>query len=112
MTVRDIDKVGDVLDVVIAAGATDAGSVTFLVADESKYLDEAREIAIGDARRKAEVYAKASHVQIGGVVSITENTGSTPPAAMMARADPAGIPIATGEDTLRVQVTVGFEIAR
>jgi uncharacterized protein YggE len=112
VTVREIDKVGDVLDAVVAAGATDVGSVSFLVADESKALDEAREIAIADARRKAEIYAKASGVQLGGVVSITEDTGSAPPIPMMTRANATAVPIATGEDTLRLRVTVGFEIAR
>jgi uncharacterized protein YggE len=110
--VREIDKVGDVLDGVVAAGATDAGNVSFLVADESKALDEAREIAIADARRKAEIYAKASGLPLGRVVSIAEDTGSTSPNPMMARANPGTVPIATGENTLRVRVTVGFEIGR
>jgi uncharacterized protein YggE len=112
VTVREIDKFGDVLDAVIAAGATDVGNVSFLVADESKALDEARESAIADARHKAEIYAKASGVQLGGVASITEDTGITSPIPMTARASPAAVPIATGENMLRVRVTVGFEIAR
>jgi hypothetical protein len=111
VTVREIDKVGDVLDAVVAAGATDVGSVSFSIADESEALNEARKIAIADARRKAEVYAKASGVQLGGVVSITEDSGATS-APMMARASPTAVPMAGGEDTLQVRITVGFEIAR
>jgi len=110
--IREIGKVGDVLDRVVAAGATDAGNVSFLVSDASKALDQAREAAIADARRKAEVYAKASGVGLGRVEWITEDTGNGPPVPMMARAAPAPVPIASGEDTLRVRVTVGFEIAR
>jgi uncharacterized protein len=111
VTIRDTAKVGDVLDRVTAAGATDAGNVSFLVSDPSKALDQAREAAIADARRKAEIYAKASGVRLGRVEWITEDGGSGPPVPMMARAA-APVPIASGEDTLRVRVTVAFEIAR
>src|SRR5262245_20690149 len=112
VTIREIGKVGDVLDRVITAGATDIGNVSFLVSDASKALDQAREAAIADAQRKAEVYAKASGVRLGWVEWITEVTGNGPSAPMMARAEAASVPIASGEDTLRVRVAVGFEIAR
>jgi uncharacterized protein YggE len=112
VTIREIGKVGDVLDRVVAAGATDAGNVSFLVSDASKALDQAREAAIADARRKAEVYAKASDVRLGRVEWITEDTGGGTPVPLMTRAQAAPVPIATGEDTLRVRVTVGFDIAR
>ena len=111
VTIREIGKVGDVLDRVVAAGATEVGNVSFLVSDASKALDQAREAAIADARRKAEVYAKASGVRLGQVERITEDTGSGPP-ALTARAGAASVPIASGEDTLRVRVTVGFDVAR
>jgi uncharacterized protein YggE len=112
VTIRVIGRVRDVLDKVVAAGATDVGNVSFLVSDASKALDEAREAAIADARRKAEVYAKAAGVQLGRVEWITEETGGGPSVPMMTRARAAPVPIATGEDTLRVHVTVGFDIAR
>ena len=112
VTIRDIGKIGDVLDRVVAAGATDIGNVAFLVSDVSKVLDQAREAAIADARRKAEVYAKASGVQLGRVEWVTEDTAAGPPVPMMMRAAAAPVPIATGEDTLHVRVTVGFDMAR
>jgi uncharacterized protein YggE len=112
VTIRELGKVGDVLDRVIAAGATDVGNVSFLVSDASKALDQAREAAIADARRKAEVYAKASGVRLGRVEWITEDTGNGPSAPMMARAAAASVPTASGEDTLWVRVAVGFDIAR
>ena len=112
VTIREIGKLGDVLDRVVAAGATDVGNVSFLVSDGSKALDQAREAAIADARRKAEVYAKAAGVQLGRVEWITEDTANGPPVPMMARAQATPVPIATGEDTLWVHATVGFDIAR
>jgi hypothetical protein len=73
MTIGEIGRLGDVLDRVVAVGATDVGPVTFLVSDAWEALDQAREAAIADARRKAEVYAKAAGVQLGRVEWITES---------------------------------------
>lgn len=112
--VRQIGQVGAILDALIAAGATDAGSVQFLHSDTSKPLDQARQAAIADARRKAELYAQAAGLKLGDVAWITEEPAYAPRAltgaVRMMAAAPA-IPIAAGEDTLSVQVTVGFEVA-
>ena len=113
--IKHIDRLGDVLDRLIAAGATDLWNVEFLVSDPGKALDQAREAAIADARRKAEVYARAAGVTLGRVVSIEEESGSSSPVPMRALGQPAPsmqMPIAPGESTLRARVTVGFEIAR
>jgi Protein of unknown function (DUF541) len=79
-------------------------------------LDQAREAAIADAQRKAEVYARASGLRLGRVEWISEDSGFVPPVPMLAQAPSAptaaSVPIAPGEDTLRVKVTVGFGIAR
>jgi uncharacterized protein YggE len=111
--VKDIAKVGDVIDRLIAAGATDIGGVQFLHADISKVLDGARQAAVADARRKAQLYAEAAGIRLGSVIWITEEPAYTPPYPMAAlRAAPAApTPIAVGEDTLRAQITVGFDIA-
>ncbi len=112
--IRQLDKLGDVLDRLVTAGATDVGNIAFLHADTSKVLDQAREGAIADARRKAEIYAHAAGVNLGGVTWITEEAGYQPPlpmGAMRAKAAPASVPIAVGQDTLQVRVTVGFDIA-
>jgi uncharacterized protein YggE len=114
--VRQIDQVGAIFDRLITAGATDLGNVEFLVTDPSTALDQAREAAIADARRKAEVYARASGIQLGRVEWIAEDSGFAPPVPMRSQASSgatgASVPIASGEDTLRVRITVGFDIAR
>jgi uncharacterized protein len=113
--IRKIDTVGAILDRLVTAGVTNVGNIAFLVADPSKALDQAREAAIADARRKAQVYAQASGLQLGRVIWITEDPGFAPPLPMRAlggsAAMPAPVPIATGEDTFRVRVTVGFDTA-
>ena len=113
--IRQIGKIGEILDRLIAAGATDLGNIAFLVSNPSQALDQAREVAIADARRKAEVYAHASGLRLGQVKWIIEDSGVILPVPMRAQAGSASmaapVPIATGEDTLRVKITVGFEIA-
>jgi len=112
--IRQLPKVGEILDSLIAAGATDAGSVQFLHSDTSKALDQARQAAVADARRKAEIYAQAAGLTLGSVAWITEEPAYAPPSPMGGvRMFSAGapVPIAAGEDTLRVRITVGFEIA-
>jgi uncharacterized protein len=113
VTIRDIGKVGDVLDRLVAAGVTNVGNIEFLHANPLKILDQAREAAVADAKRKAEIYAKASGVTLGRVVWITEDPEYAPPMPMMAKmsaAMPAPVPISAGEDSLRVRITVGFGI--
>ena len=115
VTVRQIAKLGETLDRMVAAGATDIGNVAFLIADPSKALDQAREAALADARRKAELYARASGLTLGGVAWISEDSSYAPPvpmAAMRAGAVKAAVPIAEGEETLHARIVVGYEIAR
>lgn len=111
--IRDVARVAEMLDRTIGAGANDIRSVDFSVADPSKALDAARAAAIADARRKAEVYAKAANVQLGRAVTITERDAPARPLVLRAAAPTAGAPpIAAGEETLQVAVTVGFELVR
>ena len=68
VTIHQISQVGDILDRLVKAGATDAGNVAFLVSDREKALDQAREAAVADARRKADLYAHAAGVTLGRVI--------------------------------------------
>jgi uncharacterized protein len=115
VTVRALGKVSEILDCMVDAGVTDVGNVSFLHSDPAKALDQAREAAAADARRKAELYAHASGFTLGRVAWLTEDTGMMPPVPMARfraqAAMAAPVPIAPGEDTLRVQITVGFDIA-
>jgi uncharacterized protein YggE len=109
--IRQLDKLGDILDRLIAAGATDVGGIEFLHSDLSKALDQAREAAVADARRKAELYAHAAGASLGAVAWISEDSGYAPPmAGKLMRVAAAPVPIAVGEDELQVRITVGFEI--
>jgi hypothetical protein len=116
VSIREIAKTGEILDRLVTAGATDVGSVVFSVADPAAALDRAREAAVADARRKAELYARAAGLTLGRVAWITEDLGYEPPVPMGALHAAAtrakATPISTGEDTLHARITVGFDIAR
>lgn len=109
---RDVTKVAAVIDVLVGAGANELGGINFMVSQASKLLDEAREKAIADARRKAEIYAKAAGVTIGEPLGIAEEGGSGPPVFRSKMAAPmaAGAPVAQGEETLSVTVSVSWAI--
>jgi uncharacterized protein YggE len=109
--IRDVTKVANVIDVLVGAGANDIGGINFMVSQASKLLDEAREKAIADARRKAEIYAKAAGVALGEPLSISEEGAPTPVfRGKMASTMAAGAPVAQGEETLSVSVNVSWAI--
>ena len=108
---RDVAKVASVIDTLVAAGANDIGGINFMVSQASKLLDEAREQAIADARRKAEIYAKAAGVTLGAPLSISEEGNAAPvPYRRMAAGMAASAPVAQGEETLAVTVSVSWAI--
>ncbi len=110
--IRDTAKVANVVDVLVGAGANDIGGINFTVSQPSKHLDEAREKAVADARRKAEIYARAAGVTLGEPLSISEETGAPGPLfrGKMAAPMAVGAPVAQGEETLSVTVVVSWAI--
>ena len=109
--VRDITKVANVIDVLVGAGANEVGGINFMVSQASKLLDDAREKAVADARRKADIYAKAAGVTLGEPLSISEEGSSVPVyRGKMAAPMAAGAQVAQGEETLSVTVSVTWAI--
>jgi uncharacterized protein len=111
--VRDVARLASVIDVLVSAGANDIGGINFMVSNASKLLDEARERAVADARRKAEIYARAAGVTLGAPLSISEE-GAPGPVLYRAKVASAGMavsaPVAQGEETLQVNVSVSWAI--
>jgi uncharacterized protein YggE len=109
---RDVSKLANVIDAMVGAGANDISGISFGVSNASKLLDDAREQAIADARRKAEIYAKAAGVALGAPLSIAEenNVAPVPYRRMAAGMAVAATPIAQGEETLQVTVSVSWAI--
>jgi uncharacterized protein len=111
---RDVTTVAGTIDTLVGAGANDIGGVGFSVSNASKLLDEARGQAVADARRKAEIYAKAAGVTLGEPLNISEE-GLPGPMAFRSKMAVQGMavspmPIAQGEETLSVNVSVTWAI--
>ncbi|MEJ8572106.1 SIMPL domain-containing protein [Microbaculum marinum] len=114
VTVRDLARLGPVLDKVVSVGSNRIGGISFDVSDADKRLDEARRLAMQDAMRKADIYAGAAGVQLGPIQSITESGGYRPmykQEAVMMRDAAASVPVEAGEQTLSVEVNVTWELA-
>lgn len=113
VTVRDLERLGGVVDGALEAGATSLDGLSLRIADPSPLEAAARQAAVADARARAEVLAAAAGVSITGVVSIAEGAGMTPPPIpRMARAmaDAAPTPIESGTTEVTVSVTVVYAI--
>jgi uncharacterized protein YggE len=110
--IRDVTKLANVIDTLVGAGANDIGNVSFEVSQASKLLDDARERAVADARRKAEIYARAAGVTLGAPLSISEEGAPQPifRAKMAAPMAAAPTPIAQGEETLSITVSATWAI--
>ena len=113
VTIRQIDKVGEILDRLVTTERPTSATWNFCIPSRPEALDQAREAAVADARRKAELYAHASGLVLGHVNWITEDSrygAPMPMTALRAAVAMASVPIATGEDTLHVRITVGFDM--
>ena len=115
---RDVSKVGGVLDLATAAGVNDINGPVFGVADPQALQDEARKKAAMDARRVAELLAQSLGVKLGGIREITDNAAPRPlPEPRMMRAAPtamaaAATPVEGGELTASASVTVVFDLVK
>ena len=114
VTVRDLDKAGDVVDAATTKGATDVNGISFELAAPAKAQDDARAAAVTAARVSAEAMASAAHVTLGAVVSISDGSAPTPiyygAAAGAAPMADVKTPVQPGTQDVPASVTVVFEI--
>lgn len=113
--VRDVAKVGDVLDALVSQGANQIDGPSFTLDKPEAALDDARRIALDNARARAALYAKALGLEVRRIVSIDETgTGFEPPRPMMmAKAEmamDASTPVLPGEQAHGVTLNVVFEL--
>ena len=117
--VRDLEKISDVLDAAIKAGANQAGSVGFTIDDPESLQEEAREEAIANAQEKAEKLAADLGVKLGKLQGFWENQGGDEP--MYARTmsmDAEGMggggmvapPLPAGEQEVNITVNLTYRL--
>jgi hypothetical protein len=114
VTVRDLDRLGPVLDQAVRVGSNQILGVEFSLDDPEPRRDEARRLAVADAVRKAQVYAEAAGIELGPIRAMAEQTRAGPPQPVYRRMEmaDASVPIAEGEQAITVEVTVVWDIGR
>jgi uncharacterized protein len=114
VNVRKLETLGAVLDQVVSSGSNQINGVQFQVSKPEVATDEARKLAVADAKHKAEVYSEASAIALGEILSLSEGGGYQPPVPMFktmrAEGAAADVPIAQGEQVIAVDVNITWEI--
>jgi uncharacterized protein YggE len=114
LTIRDIDKVGAVLDAAAGAGANTSYSVSFDLLDKSPEYNKALTAAMEAARAKADTLAVAGGFAIKGVMNVSEGYNSTPVyyeyAAAEDNSGKAPTYISAGDMNITASVSVVYEI--
>jgi Uncharacterized conserved protein len=116
VTVRDLTTVAAVVDDSTAAGATTVQGISFRLDDTKAAEAQARQLAMTDAKARADALAQAAGVSIKGVAMISEVTSSPVTyypqysAGLAAAAPSVSTPIQTGTTDVTVQVTVSYLI--
>ncbi|WP_055045261.1 SIMPL domain-containing protein [Devosia sp. A16] len=114
--VRELAKLGSVLDKAVTVGANTINGVSFSVADPSKLYDEARKAAFADAKAKAGLYAEVAGEELGSIRNISEVQGMSAPQPYMMKASAdavsaGAVPIEGGELSYSINVQVTWDFA-
>lgn len=115
VTLRDMSKIGIVLDTAVAAGANNVWGISFGLDSTDPLEAQAREKAVADARSRAQTLAKLQGLSLGAVVSVSEVVGvrSGPPVPMAARFSASmadSVPVSSGELSYSTEIEVVYSL--
>jgi uncharacterized protein YggE len=115
VTMRDLTKLGGLLDDSVVAGANSINSISFDLADKTDALSQARSAAVAEARKQADELVAATGVTLGDVQTISYYDSTPPVALQYSRADMAvggggSVPVQTGSMEISTTVTIVYEI--
>ncbi len=117
VTLRDIALVGEALGAGVAAGANSIDRLSYAVADPTALQDSARELAVADARARAEHLAALTGTQPGRVLNIEEYSNEAHPHtplrgfAMLESADAGGAAtVEAGQLSVSVELRITWEL--
>jgi len=110
-TMRDLPRVGAILEAVVRAGGNAIHSLAFQKEDPRAELSRARALAVAAARAKAEELARAAGVELGPVLEMSEGGGRPPGPMVRAMAAQAeGAPVEPGQLEFTVSVEATFAL--
>ncbi len=116
LRIRNLEKLGEILDRVVTLGVNSGGNVRFTNADPSIAISSARTQAMKNAIAKARTLVAAAGARLGDLLLISENTNTSRPIPIsMARSafkaqDGANVPVASGENSYSVTIEVKWRI--
>jgi uncharacterized protein YggE len=114
--IRNLTAAGSIIDAAVAAGANRVDGISFTVADQTPLKDQARALALANARQKADQLASLAGMRVAGVKAIAESDATSTPvrtdrtAAAAPAATTAPPPVEPGEQEVRTQVSVTYII--
>jgi uncharacterized protein len=114
ITVRDLTKLGTLLDAVVKSGANTINSISFDVQNKDAALAQARDLAIANAKAEAESVAKASGVKLGDLQNVSVYTNNVPTPMYDAKGGgmsaAANAPISAGQLVISASASMTYEI--
>jgi uncharacterized protein len=114
VTVRDLNKLGTLLDNVVSSGANTIHGVQFDALDKSKAMADARKLAIQDAKNQAQEIATDSGVQLGNIMTLNVNTGNVPGPIYAGKggfaAADASVAVSSGQLQITADANIVYEI--
>ncbi|MBU1131502.1 SIMPL domain-containing protein [Patescibacteria group bacterium] len=117
--IRDLDKVGEVIEATTSVGVNQVGNISFTIDDTDEVKKEAREEAVIKAKAKAKEMADLTGLKLGKLVNVYESEDAYPyyrdyavnAMAMEGFGGAGAVPsIQTGENEVRLQVTLVYEV--
>lgn len=112
---HNVDTVGATLDAIVQQGGATNISVGFGLANPKAAQAEARSLAIGDAKSKAQAMASAAGVQLGQIIRIADSSTSyrppSPYSFAAGAADKAVTQVPVGNLEIEITVEVDYSIA-
>jgi uncharacterized protein YggE len=116
VTVYNLERLGAVVDAVVASGANQINGVNFGLKESQAAQDDARRAAVRALKAKADLYAQATGMRIKGLRALTEGGGYEPPRPMY-RALASNVmdsaestPIEPGQLTVRIDISGVYEL--
>lgn len=113
ITTTDLERVGALLDIAVAAGANQVNGIDFSVKDNSKYYDQALKLAMASAKSKAGTIMSTFGKKASIPVKVTELSSNASPIrdeVYKMSADVGSTPVQAGDLTVtaKVQVEYGY----
>jgi uncharacterized protein YggE len=115
VTIRNLDAIGTILDLVAVTGANSINGVYFDLSNKEAAQEQARQMAVEEAKKQAEQIAKLTGVKLGKLININVYSSGAPYAvegkggggSAMAG---ASVPVSTGQMTITADASLAYEI--